>query len=720
MKTKLQLFVFLVFGILGFAQLRPIAKEVNDYHSKRINFQSVKLFDLDNSGKQTAYQQAARDLKVLNLDGNKLSNILLERPEAIEFTFPFENKELVLEMVKVDIYSPEFQVETNKRKINNYKKGVFYRGIIKGDNKSVVAFSFFDNDIVGIASAPQIGNVILGKAKNSDDFVVYNDQKLTGSNPFICAVDELMENEKQKASFDPKTSKAPQVTNNCVRVYYEICNQPFQQNGSSVVNTVNWISAVHNNINTLYVNDGVKMSLKTVKVWETADPYTGTYNQNLTAFRANTPTFDGDLAHLVNYPATTSVAYLNSLCSSNKYAYSGINMTYSNVPTYSWTIMAMTHEMGHSLGSPHTHACFWNGNNTPIDWCGPTARPAIIDSEGLNCSSDVIPENGGTIMSYCHLMPVGVNFSLGFGEQPGALIRQTVDSKACLGTDCINVCGVTITGLGISNTTKTTFTATISDITSTQWKYKVSKMDGTVLKSENTNVKTITITDLLPATFYKLEVGTDCSGAYQLSQIILTDDDWCGKTITDSGGVDGNYTNGEIWTKTFYPDNSNQKLKITFQEFDLEQGYDFLMIRNGTATSPTFSGAANLSGTSLPASYQSTHSTGAITITFRSDSEVTAKGFKALLGCSTLGIDELTDSKEPMLSPNPVKNQFILKGIPNIVNVEVYDLSGKLLKKFDQKSLAKKSFDVSKLKSGYYIVKIKTDKETISKKIVKE
>ncbi|WP_027384613.1 M12 family metallo-peptidase [Epilithonimonas caeni] len=718
MKKKLQLFVFLLLSVMGFAQtLRPIAKEVNDYHSKKAVFQAVNLFSLDNSGRQIAYQQAARDARVLKLDKSKLSQILLDRPQTIEFTFPFEDRELVVEMVKVDIYSPEFKVETNKKKVYNYQKGVFYRGIVKGDNKSVVAFSFFDNDVIGVASAPNIGNVTLGKAVSSEDFVVYNDQKLTGTNPFICAADELMDNERQKIKFDPKTSKAPQMTNSCVRVYYEICNQPFQQNGSNVTNTVNWISAVHNNINTLYVNDGVKMSLKTVYVWETADPYTGSYSQNLAAFRVNRPTFDGDLAHLVNYPSTTSVAYLNSLCGTYKYAYSGINMTYNNVPTYSWTIMAMTHEMGHALGSPHTHACAWNGDSTPIDGCG-----ALAGYPESGCDEiGPIPSQGGTIMSYCHLNSVGINMSLGFGEQPGALIRQTVDSKACLGTDCTNVCTITVTSLVVSNVTKTAATATISDATSSLWKYRVVKMDGTIVKSGNTAVKTLTIDGLSPNTFYKVEVGTDCSGAYQRSQMILTDDDWCGKTITDSGGANANYTDNETWTKTFYPDSSNGKIKITFQEFDLEQGYDFLTVRNGpSTTSPAFTGSTNMSGTTIRGPFESTHATGAITVTFTSDEGVTSKGFKALLSCGVLAADDVAGLKDVSLSPNPVKDRFILNNIGKIVSVKVFDTSGKLIKDFDEISISKNMFDVSMLKTGSYVVMVKTDKETISKKIIKK
>ena len=40
-------------------------------------------------------------------------------------------------------------------------------------------------------------------------------------------------------------------------------------------------------------------------------------------------------------------------------------------------------------------------------------------------------------MSYCHLQAVGINLSLGFGPQPGALIRSSVNSAGCL-TTCEN------------------------------------------------------------------------------------------------------------------------------------------------------------------------------------------------------------------------------------------------------------------------------------------
>lgn len=714
MKTKLQLIFAVFFGVLGFSQsLKPVAKEVADSKARKARFEQFTLFTKDNSTQKMAkYQQAARDISVLKLNKSQLSEIINQKPEALEMTYPFENGLLTVELVKADIFSNEFNLNTDKGKVENYTPGVYYRGIIKGDANSLVAFSFFNDDVVGIASVKNGGNIVLGKALDSEDFVVYDDRKMSGKSSFICGTDELMENQRRKISYDP-VKKAPEVTANCVRMYYEVANKPYKNNGSNVTTTTNWITAVHNNINTLYVNDGVKMSLKSVYIWTTADPYTGDYNQNLYEFSELRPTFDGDLAHLVNSPSTTSVAFLNSLCTTYKHAYSGIDQTYSNVPAYSWTIGAMTHEMGHSLGSPHTHACAWNGNNTAIDGCGP------MDGYYEGCDGP-IPDSG-TIMSYCHLN-VGISFANGFGPQPAALIRGLIDTKACLGSDCINTCPITVSGLMFANINKTGFIAVFNDESSNSWKYKVTKMDGTVVKSATVNSREIVINDLLPNTYYKLFVGTNfCSteNAYQTENIFLTDDDWCGKTFTDSGGLTGNYSNAETFEKTFYPDSPGQKLKLTFTSLRLEEGYDFLTIKNGPdSSSPNFPNGANLTGIMNPGSFTSTHSTGAITVVFKSDTYVTDSGWEAKFSCNTLGVSDV-DKNAFSVSPNPVKDNFKILGNDKIKSVDIFDNSGKQIKTFDTSVISANQYDVSKLPKGTYLIIIKTENETVTKKLIK-
>ena len=45
------------------------------------------------------------------------------------------------------------------------------------------------------------------------------------------------------------------------------------------------------------------------------------------------------------------------------YAASHIQGNYYGYPTYSYDLMLVAHETGHTLGEPHTHACQWMMGN---------------------------------------------------------------------------------------------------------------------------------------------------------------------------------------------------------------------------------------------------------------------------------------------------------------------------------------------------------------------
>ena len=135
--------------------------------------------------------------------------------------------------------------------------------------------------------------------------------------------------------------------------------------------TTNWITSLHNIIGTLYSDVNIPTALSDILIWQQTDPYTGSTFDKLELFRDTRNAINGDLAHLLDTPITGGVAYINSLCQTNRYAYSGPSISYNTLPTYSWAVNVVAHEMGHSVGSPHTHACFWNGNDSAIDSCGP-------------------------------------------------------------------------------------------------------------------------------------------------------------------------------------------------------------------------------------------------------------------------------------------------------------------------------------------------------------
>jgi len=724
---KYLLFIFsFLFCSAAFSQsLRPVPQKVKDYRQAGKTFAKYELFSVDKSSKkESQYEKAAKGITVLQLKKPELQKIVVNQPAALEVTFPFEGKNITVQLVKNNIFADGFTVNTSQGKLD-YKPGVYYQGIVKGDEKSVAAFSFFDDDVVGIASQENTGNIVLGKVKNSEDFVSYNDTRLTKTDPYICGFDELADNHKENTSFKPEMLNGKKTTTNCVRVYYEICRAVYQQNGSNTTTTTNWMTAVHNNIATLYSNDGVATAISEIYIWTTPDPYTGSYEDNLYAFRDNRTIFNGDLAHLVNYPSTTSVAFLNSLCSSSRYAYSGIDYYYDDVPVYSWTIGAMTHEMGHSLGSPHTHACFWNGNNTAIDGCG----PYMEYNEGCD---GPIPSNGGTIMSYCHLTYTGINFTKGFGEQPAALIRNTVDSKGCLGTDCTTSCPITVTNLAYSNLTKNSATITFTDNENSSWKYKAVKYDGTLVTSGTTTAKTINLTGLSEGTYYKVFIGTDCSGpnAYQAEILFLTDADWCsGVPFTDTGGESGYYDENQVIIKTFYPaDPSSQKLTMTFTEFNIEDidnftgiVYDYMTIYDGTTTaSPVFAGAYQMTGNTIPGPFIATNSQGAITVLFVSDGGLQLPGWKATFDCLTMGTGENALKNNISVSPNPTKGLVKIESQDTILSCRISDVSGKSIKQYSKLSSHSHTIDLSSYPRGIYMITIVTDKETVTKKVIKD
>lgn len=715
MKRIFQLCFTLVFFALGFSQsLKPVAEKVKQSHTANRQFVKYDIFTVDESAqKKQAYSAAAADITVMKLNTSEIQRINTERPEALEMSFPFEGKTITVELVKNSFFTNDFKVNSDKGYIA-YSPGAYYFGIVKGDNASIVSISFFDNDVAGIVSTEAIGNIVIGKVKNSEDFVSYNDNKLKGGNQFSCAADQLPDNRNlDLPKYDPEMLKTKK-TDNCVRTYYELTNKSLRDNANSNPQTINWITAIHNNISTLYVNDGITVAISEIFIWQTQDPYISDYSTNLNLFRVNRPTFNGDFAHLVNTVYSTSVAFLNSLCTSSKYAYSGINLGYQNVPVYSWTIMAMTHEMGHALGSPHTHACAWNGNNTAIDGCGPAG--------GANEGCDApLPTNGGTIMSYCHLN-VGINFTKGFGPQPAALIRNTVNSKPCLGTNCITSCALTVSGLTVSDLTKTSFTATIADNTGTSWKYRVAKSDGTVVQSGIVTSRILNITNLAQGTYYTINVGTECSGpdAFAFQRLVLTDADWCsGILFTDSGGADADYGHSQNIVKTFYPTNATDKVKMTFTQFDLDAG-DYINVFNGPdLSSPRFTNGMQLTGNAIPAPFESTHASGAITVRFISNASGAKPGWVANVECLTLATNEAALGANIHISKTSQKGIFIITSKDKILSYKVFDASGKLVAETGNVNAEVKTLDIAKYPAGTYVVSITTSKETVTKKIIR-
>jgi hypothetical protein len=455
-----------------------------------------------------------------------------------------------------------------------------------------------------------------------------------------------------------------------------------------------------------------------VLIWQEQDPYTGSNLDKLVNFRENRIAFNGDLGHLLDLPITGGVAYLNSLCSEVNYAFSGLSLNYQELPTYSWTIMVVAHEMGHSLGSPHTHACFWNGDSSAIDSCGPNNG----FSEG--CDDGEIPDEGGTIMSYCHLDATGINLGLGFHPQVRQQMINTVEGSSCLGSDCINSCMRTVAGITVDQLDNDTFIVDIEDVASNSWFYSVNKIDEQ-RSFEITDTSSFEVNEAIePNTYYEVIAINICSNGDTgnfFRKIYLTDDNWCDdKIFTDAGGENSNYFNFLEYSKTFYPNTTDGKIKFTINDFDLENGNDFLTLFDGETTeSPVFEDGELTGDNLVRTEFEATNSAGAITVLFTSNESITSDGWSILVSCETLSNQEFSE-KDISIYPNPFEDNLIIKSSLNLDKLVVNDMTGRQVYTQNITSNTKTTLDLSQLNSGIYFVTLSKNGSKFIKRIIKK
>ena len=182
----------------------------------------------------------------------------------------------------------------------------------------------------------------------------------------------------------------------------------------------------------IYARDmNARLKLSYLRIWTTSDPWSGTdtpsqLDQFVNYWNTNMGSVQRDLAHMMSTrPLGGGIAYLDAACTSYGYGVSG-NLAGSfpyplvNHSSNNWDINVVAHEIGHNLGTGHTHE---------IDWYNP-----IIDGCGLGYvgqTQDCSQAFNGTIMSYCHLCPGGeANINLTFGPRVITVMRSYMDTSA--------------------------------------------------------------------------------------------------------------------------------------------------------------------------------------------------------------------------------------------------------------------------------------------------
>lgn len=704
--------------VVSFAQ-HEVAKKIQELEKQQTIFKPFSVLNVVQNAAEYQLDKVVRNATIASIKNNVVNDIVANKYQNIALTIPYNDKLITVDLYKVNLVAEGFHVDTDKQKNSFYQQGVYYRGIVKGDYTSVVSFNFFKNELNGIISSSELTNLVIGKLdkkNNTTDYIIYADTNLKIANTFQCSFkDDASKSFKIKQNANKSTTST-----RCVTVYFEIDYTLFQNNNNSITDTANWMTSVFNNVQTLYANDGISVAIKSLYIWTTLDPYEGVGTSStdyLYKFNEVRPVFDGDVGQLVGIEpqGLGGVAVgINGLCSQNNFSYSDVNFSYNTVPTYSWTIEVITHELGHLLGSPHTHACVWNGNNTAIDNCGSSVFGA--NTEGYSCISSpaIIPASGGTIMSYCHLVSgVGINLSNGFGPQPAAAILSAVNSGTCLSTDCINTCINTVATVSINNVSTTTATINWIDsgTTFTSWQVAVYPFGTTATTWITATTTSYLATGLTPDTYYVVDVKPNCSfgltsGSRRL--MFVTAANFCGGlTFTDSGGALSNYTDQETVVRTIIPNVSSNNIVLTFSDFNFELNYDFLSVFDGNTTSATLLG--KFTGTTIPGPFTSSAPDGSLTVKYTSDQFLNFSGFVANISCTpNLSVNNYNGYVDFSYYPNPTNGKVMIISKTSIAEVLVYNVTGQLLYENKINEL-NTNVDITSFSIGTYFFKLKFD-----------
>jgi hypothetical protein len=640
--------VFLVFPLIIYGQTKP--NYVGDWYQRSAQGKTPQQANVFSRGTSDFVRTKRYNL---NANSNQLNSILNTQPALLNLVVPFGEKTYTLNLSRVEVTATGFGVRTNNGK-SQHGKSVQYRGIVDNNPQYIASLSLSTDDVMGFFSTSE-GNFTI--TKEGLQFIVYNQNDMPVPEGILCGTPNV--------TYQVTAPTAPIVGIACksVNVYLECDYAFYQSKGSNITTITNYVIAFFNQVATLYANENIAIQISEMFVWTTPDPYASltTTGDILNSFRTTRGSnYNGNLAHfLTTRNLGGGVAYVNTLCN-KPYAF-GVSMvygSYNNAPAYSWTVEVVTHELGHNLGSPHTQSCSWSIG--ALDNC--------YAVEGT-CPAGPTPTNGGTIMSYCHLTSIGINFNNGFGFYPGNLIRDKVLNASCITGGTSSAAPASLSTTNITQTSATLNWAATPGAVNYTVQYKLATASSWTNAGTTTST-TKAISGLTAVNNYVWTVRSDCSGFATNASFTTTGTTTCtaptSLTTTNITQTSATLNWGAVASATSYTVQYKTAAATTWTN---QNTTTTSLVLSGltAATNYSWSVKANCSGFATNASFTTTGTTTCTAPTSLTTTNITQTSatlnWGAVSSATGYTVQYKTAAAATWTSINTTANSFVLSGL---------------------------------------------------------
>ena len=424
----------------------------------------------------------AKDTQGLRLNEAAFRRIRAERPQSIRLELAMPDGETVTtEWVAFSNLSADFSIgrQTADGSVQeDYCPGVYtyelqhavtstgntvsgdgFSGVLLVHRNRVLATMILDGHQWELA--PEV--LDLKSQTFVGDYVLFDVAQSAGTNSFTCAVQDqhsrVYRMERMQRSLARENANP-----DCVEIALDVDNYTFGTFGNNCNAAVDWAVGVLAGVDLIYrneLNDLITLQATYVNVWETPEPWANIVDNAgsmLESFRttwltdSDLSTQQRDFVHLMTRrgdSGTGGIAYLDGVCNTYGYGFSAGMSAASDfipLPSYSWNLDVVAHELGHNFGANHTHWCGWSGS---ADHPSGTAGGAIDGCYGAEGScSDGPSVSSGTIMSYCHL---NVGKTLEFHP----VVEQQAFFPSLTNAPCFGGCVPTVTSCDIGCTDPT-------------------------------------------------------------------------------------------------------------------------------------------------------------------------------------------------------------------------------------------------------------------------